>query len=134
LKQNLNAEENILTSVTLELQDVKTRLIEAGNGTLSAADRRTLAEVLGKAKDTLLGLANSTDGNGNYLFAGHAGTQPAFAVDASGRVNYMGDLGERLIQADSSRQISSSDNGRRVFAQAQEGSHAYITAAHPQNS
>src|SRR3546814_14521837 len=46
LSQNLGIEENTLNSVTTLLQDVKTRLIEAGNGTMSDADRATLSNVL----------------------------------------------------------------------------------------
>src|SRR3546814_14091848 len=44
LSQNLGIEENTLNSVTTLLQDVKTRLIEAGNGTMSDADRATRSE------------------------------------------------------------------------------------------
>src|SRR5690606_11619553 len=64
---NLGMEENVLNTVTLQLQDVKTRLVEAGNGTLSSADRNVLAEVLELARQNLIDLANSTDGNGQYL-------------------------------------------------------------------
>lgn len=51
LKTSLAAEDGALDSATLLLQDLKTRLVEAGNGTLSDSDRASLAEVL-KARAT----------------------------------------------------------------------------------
>ena len=129
LKSNLGIELNALDSTVTLLQDVKTRLVQAGNGTLSDADRATLATVFSNAKSTLLGLANSTDGSGQYLFSGHAGNQPAFLADNNGRVAYNGDQGQRLIQADQTRQIAYSDVGSTIFAQAAQGSRAYVTQA-----
>lgn len=129
LKMNLGNEENTLNSVTTLLQDIKTRLVEAGNGTMSDADRATLADVLRNSKETLFGLANATDGNGQYMFAGFSGSQPAFVKDASGKVSYSGDSGERLIQADQTRRIAAGDTGSDVFARAASGSRAYITHA-----
>lgn len=129
LKLNLGQEENVLRSATSLLQDIKTALVEAGNGTRSDQDRQTLATVLSKAKDNLLGLANSTDGNGQYIFSGHRSMQSAFVSDADGKITYSGDVGGRLIQADPTRQIDSSDVGSAVFAGAASGSRAYVTEA-----
>lgn len=134
LKMNLGHEENTLNSVTTLLQDLKTRLVEAGNGTMSDADRATLADVLKNSKETLFGLANATDGNGQYLFSGFSSSQPAFTKDALGAVSYAGNNGQRLIQADQTRRIQSGDLGVDVFARAASGSRAYITEAGPSNS
>lgn len=128
-KSNLGTEDNALSSVTTLLQDIKTRLIEAGNGTMSDADRATLSSVLQGSKTALLNLANSTDGNGQYLFSGFAGSQPAFVADSSGKVTYNGDTNQRLIQADQTRQIAGSDVGTDIFMHATAGSGSYVTAA-----
>ena len=133
-KGNLGTEENTLSSVTTLLQDIKTRLIEAGNGTMSDADRATLSTVLKNSKDTLLGLANATDGNGQYLFSGYSGSQPAFVVDAGGKVTYNGDTNQRLIQADQTRQISGSDIGSDIFMRASTGARNYVTSAGSANT
>src|SRR5690606_14863360 len=130
LKMNLGHEENTLNSITTLLQDIKTRLVEAGNGTMSDADRATLADVLRNSKDTLFGLANATDGNGQYLFSGFSATQPAFTKDASGAVSYAGDSGQRLVQADQTRRIAAGDLGSDVFGSAPSGSRNYITQSH----
>jgi len=134
LKMNLGHEENTLNSITTLLQDLKTRLVEAGNGTMSDADRATLADVLKNSKETLFGLANATDGNGQYLFSGFSGSQPAFTKDALGAVSYAGNHGQRQIQADQTRRIQTGDLGVDVFARAANGSRAYITQAGAANS
>lgn len=127
-KQNLGIEENALNSVTTLIQDIKTRLVEAGNGTLSDADRATLSNVLANARSNLLGLANSTDGSGQYLFSGAKGEAAAFQ-DVSGKIVYMGDQGQRKIQADQTRQIAGSDVGSDVFNRAAPGTHVYLSRA-----
>ncbi len=91
LKNNLGVEENTLNSVTTLIQDVKTQLIAVGNGTLSDADRATLSNVLANARTSLLGLANATDGSGQYLFSGSKGGTAPFSVnDAAGKIELRG--------------------------------------------
>lgn len=128
--QNLGNEENALGSLTLLLEDVRTRLVEAGNGTLSDADRQTLAGVLESARDAALGIANSTDGSGQYLFSGSHGNAPAF--DAAG--TYRGDTLQRSIQADQTRRIAGGDTGADVFERAQPGTLAYAGRAAGDNA
>ncbi len=123
--QNLGTEEDALNSLTNLLADVRTRLVQAGNGTLSDADRQTLANVLQNARDTAMGIANTTDGNGQYVFSGSKGSSPAF--DAAG--TYLGDSLQRNIQADATRQIAGSDVGSDIFQRAQPGTLAYTSAA-----
>ncbi|MGB3291149.1 MAG: flagellar hook-associated protein FlgL [Burkholderiaceae bacterium] len=127
-KSNLGIEENTLNSVTTLLQDIKTRLIEAGNGTMADADRATLSNVLASARTSLLGLANATDGSGQYLFSGARGNTAAFQ-EVGGKVVYMGDQNQRGIQADQTRRIAGSDVGSDVFSRAAPGTSAYLSKA-----
>ncbi|MEJ2896977.1 flagellar hook-associated protein FlgL [Bordetella avium] len=129
LKQSLGAEENALSSAVTTLQDVMKRVVEAGNGTMSDADRQTLSNVLKGARDQLLSLANSTDGNGQYLFSGYQGNTQPFVIDASGNVSYNGDKGQRMVQADQSRQLAGSDIGTDIFGRAVPGTLSYIASA-----
>ena len=126
-KTQLGIQENTLDSVSTLLSGLKTRLVEAGNGTLSDADRGVLANVLENAKDNLMGLANATDGNGQYLFSGHSGSRPPFIADSFGAVSYQGDEGRRLIQVDQTRQLDSADTGLDIFTKAAPGARDYIT-------
>lgn len=123
-KGNLGIEENTLNSVTELMINVKTRLVEAGNGTMSDADRMTLANVLEHARTTMLGLANATDGNGQYLFSGSKGDVMPF--DDTGA--YHGDQRAREIQVDQTRRMDGSDVGSDVFARATPGITSYLTS------
>ena len=127
--QNLKFEESILSEVTLAIQAVQTRLVEAGNGTFSDADRATLGEVVDSLREQLLGLANSTDGNGQYLFSGNQGNISAFGKDAFGNISWQGDSGNRAIQVSSLRQLSSADTGYDIFMKAVSGANSYVTSA-----
>lgn len=126
--RNLATEEDALTSLTNLLQDVRTRVIEAGGGALSDADRGTMAQVLRGARESMLAIANTTDGSGQYVFSGSQGQTPAYQLDdASGKYNYVGDQLQRQIQADQTRRIAGSDIGSDIFQRAQPGTLAYST-------
>lgn len=132
--QNLGLEDNVLNTIMLRVQDIKTRIVEAGNGTYSDEERRTLANVLRAAYDDLFAQANATDGNGQYLFSGYTGDTPAYVKDGTGKVVWNGSPGERLIQVDQTRRLSSSDIGLDIFNRATPGSRDYITSADPANA
>ena len=124
---NLILEDGALQSVTSVLQSIKTGVIEAGNGTMSDVDRATIATTLQSSLDQLQGLANTDDGNGQFLFAGFkSGTAP-FVLQA-GNINYMGDQGQRLLQVDVTRQMAGTDDGRTIF-QTLQGGAVYLGAA-----
>lgn len=111
----LTAVEGTLSSVTLLIQDVKTTVIAAGNGALSDAERGFQATELRGRLEALLGLANSRDAQGNYMFSGYQSTTPAFSTDLFGAVQYDGDLGQQLIQVDTTRQMAVGSPGQTVF-------------------
>ena len=114
-RSTLEATEGTLASVISLMQDVKSTVIAAGNGTLSDAERGFMAADLGGRLDELLGLANIRDAVGNYMFAGFQTTAPAFSKDALGVVTYDGDQGQRLLQVDATRQMAVGNPGSAVF-------------------
>ncbi|VTU25478.1 Hook-filament junction protein [Variovorax sp. SRS16] len=118
---SLSREEGALDSVTSILQNIKTLTVQAGNGTLSDADRNSLATTIQSNLDQLVGVANSDDGNGQFLFGGFKSANAPFAATAGGGVQYVGDQGQRLMQVDVARQMSTSDDGRTVFQSVQGG-------------
>ncbi|MDO8465984.1 MAG: flagellar hook-associated protein FlgL [Gallionella sp.] len=126
LRHTLSLAESNLQSVTSLLQDVQVATVNAGNGALSAIDRHTMATELSGRLQELVGFANSTDGVGNYLFAGFQSQTPPFA-DVAGVTTYNGDDGQRLIQANASRQIASSDSGADVFMRVKNGNGTFVT-------
>ena len=131
-EQTLSLEESTLQSVTSLLQNVKSSLIEAGNGTMTDADRAAIATTLQSNLDQLQGLANTDDGNGQFLFAGFRSGSAPFARDANGIIKYTGDQGQRQMQVDVSRQMAGTDDGRSIFQSVQTGA-GYVASVPSSN-
>lgn len=68
--QKVSLETSVLSQVTTAIQTAQEKIVQAGNGTLSDDDRASLATDLQGIRDQVLNLANSTDGNGRFIFAG----------------------------------------------------------------
>jgi flagellar hook-associated protein 3 FlgL len=129
----LSLSQGVLESVTSLLQDLQTTALTAGNGTLSDVSRKALAtDVQGRLQD-LLGLANSTDGAGSYLFSGAQGNVKPFAEVAAGVV-YQGDDVQRKLQVSTSRQISSTDSGADIFVRIRNGNGTFKTSQNVTNT
>lgn len=113
-RSTLSLEETVLTSTTRVLQDARQLVVNAGNPTLSSANRAALATTLRSYYDELLGQANSKDGQGGYLFAGFkSSTQPFTQTTGAGV--YAGDQGQLKLQISDSRQLAISDSGQEIF-------------------
>ena len=123
----LSMAETTLQNVTSLLQDVRDAALSAGNGLLTDSNRSAIASDLKGRLQELVGLANSTDGIGNYLFSGFQSRTKPFAVDAAAGATYAGDDGQRNIQVSASRQMASSDSGADVFMRVKNGNGAFVT-------
>ncbi|PTR16424.1 flagellar hook-associated protein 3 FlgL [Nitrosospira sp. Nsp2] len=106
--------EGTLSDVTNVLQNAQQQLVYAGNGTLNDSGRIAIATELRGNLDELVGLANRTDGSGQYLFSGFQGSTKPFDDTGSG-VQYFGDEGLRMVQASASRQLAVNESGKEVF-------------------
>ncbi len=132
-RHTLSLAESTLQSVTTLLQDVKTAAINAGNATLNDSDRRSIATNLSGRLEELVGLANTTDGVGNYLFSGfQSKTQPF--VDTAAGMGYFGDDGQRNVQVSASRQMPSSNSGADLFMRIKNGNGTFVTQASQANA
>lgn len=132
-RHKLSLAESNLQSVTSLLQDVRTAVVSAGNGALNSSDRKTIATELSGRLQELTGLANSTDGVGNYLFAGfQSKTQPF--VDTPTGIGYFGDDGQHNVQVSATRQIASGDSGADVFMRVKNGNGTFIPQAAATNT
>ncbi|MFZ6872971.1 flagellar hook-associated protein FlgL [Undibacterium sp. Di27W] len=132
-KNNLSASESVLGNVTDTLHNIKTLIVEAGNGTYSDTERGFIAQQLQGNLDQLFGQANSTDGTGNYLFSGFNTTTAPYTKKAGG-ATYNGDLGQRFIQADTSRQIPLSGPGTEIFENIRTSPGQFNVQPNPSNS
>ena len=125
-RNTLTLAESTLQAVTSLLQDVQTATINAGNGSLTSSSRQIIATDLTAKLQELIGLANSTDGLGNYLFAGFQSRTKPFADTAAG-VCFFGDDGQHLVQVAANRQMASSDSGADIFMRIRNGNGTFVT-------
>lgn len=102
-----------LGSITELLTTVRTTLVGSA-GTLSTGQRNALAIQLGSSMETLLGLANTRDAAGNYLYAGFQNKAIPFTATATG-ATYNGDSNQQLLQVDTHRQMTVNASGNSVF-------------------
>ena len=112
--QRVSIEESTLSQVTTAIQSAQEKIVNAGNGTLSDDDRASLATELQGIRDQILNLANSTDGNGRYIFAGYKTDTAPF--DDQG--TYVGGALNVEQQVDTSRTMVIGHTGNLVFDSA----------------
>ncbi len=129
----LNAEENVLAGAGDVLQRLRELTVQAANGPLSAESRAAIATEVRERRAELLALANTRDGNGEYLFSGHStGTMP-FA-DEAGRVAFRGDQGRREVQIGADRFVADGDDGASAFMRIPNGNGSYRVTADDANA
>jgi len=126
--QLLGDSSSTLTQVINVLQSVNTTLVQAGNGTLSAANRSALATELQQQFNALVGLANTGDGQGGYLFGGSANGAPPF-VQNGNQVVYGGDNLAPTVQISATTNAQTKFPGDSVFMQVPTGNGVFATAA-----
>ncbi len=124
-----------LSSLTNLLQSVRDRVVQAGNTILSNSDRQAIAAELDSRFGELMGIANSQNGAGDYLFSGYQGATQPFALTApvppatTSTVAYAGDDGQRLLQLSASRQMAVNVAGSDLFMNAKIGNGSFATAS-----
>ncbi|CAN1553529.1 FlgL Flagellin and related hook-associated proteins [Burkholderiaceae bacterium] len=111
----LTSEETALKNTTNVLYRIKELAVQGANATLSPQDRQSVALEMTGLREQILGLANSQDSNGNYLFSGSRTGQPAFAQDATGRVSYQGDQSRMKVNVGDNRRMNLNMPGTDAF-------------------
>ncbi|WP_350312446.1 flagellar hook-associated protein FlgL [Dickeya fangzhongdai] len=116
-ENGMNSELSVLTNVVTALTSASTTLL-SGDGTKNDNDRQLIATSLRGLKSQLLNLANSTDGNGSYVFGGYKTDSQPFTTNASGTVSYVGGTQAISQQVDANRVMTVGHVGSDVFSNA----------------
>jgi flagellar hook-associated protein 3 FlgL len=121
----LSLEEGYLGNVGDIFGRLRELAVQAGDGTLTPAQRSGIAVELRARFDGLLAIANSKDASGQYIFGGYMGSTQPFTGTVDTGVRYHNgnwdDDGQRKIQISASRLIETSDSGLDVFERIQNG-------------
>ncbi|GAA0256585.1 flagellar hook-associated protein 3 [Pseudomonas rhodesiae] len=114
LKDKLTNEESVLTAISDAMQRATELALRAG-GSISDADRRSIASEVGAIEDQVLGLLNSKDSSGNYLFSGSKTQTPPYARNNDGTYSYQGDETPLSLQVSNTLTINAGDTGKTVL-------------------
>lgn len=132
-RSSLATVEGALQNAGNLIQDIELLAVRAGNGTMLPSDRMALATELEGRLEDLLGVANSTDGAGGFLFSGYMATTQPFSRTPEGAA-YQGDQGLRQLQVGASRKMPLSASGAAVFENNPTGNGTFQTQAAASNT
>lgn len=124
-RQRLSLEEVTLQTVNDVVFSIRDLVLQGLNDINSPSERLAIADELDKLNEQLVGLANTKNANGEYLFAGLASLEAPFKkVDAATEppfYEYVGDNSQRLVKIGDARLISDGDDGASVFGPSTPG-------------
>jgi flagellar hook-associated protein 3 FlgL len=129
----LQTEDTALTQVQNQLQGLRSLALEANSGTQTGEDLSAIAAQATQIQNTLLTIANTQDGNGQYIFSGFATQTQPFSLTATGAA-YAGDQGQQQLQIAAGQTVAAGDNGDVVFNQIKTGNGVFTTAANAGNT
>jgi flagellar hook-associated protein 3 FlgL len=130
---SLQTEDTALSQLQNQLQSLRSLALEANSGTQTGEDLTAIAEQATQIQNSLLSLANTQDGNGQYIFSGFATQTQPFSLTATG-ASYAGDQGQNQIQIAPGQTLPSSDNGDVVFNQIKTGNGTFTVTANAANT
>jgi flagellar hook-associated protein 3 FlgL len=129
----LNLADSTMTNFLNVVQDVQQRLVQAGDGSYSDSQRAALAQGLQGDLSQMIGLANTSDGQGGYLFAGSQQSAPPFSQTGN-NVTYNGNSTLQSVQVSQNRLLQIKFSGDDVFQKIRPGNGSFVTSASAGNT
>lgn len=127
-KATLAITDSTLGTMSDVVSAARADVISAASGNHSAADRQVYAAKLTQALNHLVGLANTTDASGAYLFAGsNSGSAPF--VQGGTSVSYVGDDVQRMADLGPGSRIAVTQAGSDAFMRIPSGNGVFATSA-----
>jgi flagellar hook-associated protein 3 FlgL len=129
----LNQAESVVAQLGNALADVQEKLIAAGNGAYGDSERRAIARDLQGVLERMVGLANSGDGAGGYLFAGSRDGAPPFARTGN-VVSFNGDATLQRLEVANDRLLQVKFSGDDLLLKIRPGNGSFVTGAAAANT
>lgn len=131
INTSVTQSETALTSITTAIQRAQELVLAAGNATMTDKDRQSSASELKALQGQILGLMNSKDANGNYLFSGSKSSTAPYAVNPDGTYSYQGDQTRTSLDIGSGISMASNTTGWDAFEQAVNTTRTSTTLTSP---
>lgn len=128
----LNLQEQSLASASDVILRLREITLQGSSPSLDKAQRKLLSEEVSAQFNILLGLANSRDGSGEYIFGGSRTDQPPFQDTVNG-IEYAGSRQPRSVAVGVGLEIQTLDPGSRIFSSGESGL-VFASAARLQNA
>jgi flagellar hook-associated protein 3 FlgL len=121
-QRNIDAADtklNLTDSTLQQTVNVLTRFSElitmARNGALNEEGHLAISTEMKQLKEVLLGLANTTDANGQGIFGGYNGVNRPFELKVDGSVEYLGNRGQNNLQISENMTVATNIDGGSAF-------------------
>ncbi len=133
-ENNLALEETSLNGATNLLQRIQELAVQAGNtAVLSPSEYASLADEVNIRLDELVGIANTQNSNGDYIFAGFKSDNQPFSGDSNNGYQFNGDEGQLRIEIDNSTTVASNDSAKAIFVDVPSDANNVATSVNPSN-
>ncbi len=131
----LQLEEGAIASASEIMVRARELALQGRSGQYSDRERGFLAVEIRQLLGQMMSLANTVDGNGDYLFAGYQAKTKPFTIDGStGSVQYNGDQGVRVLDISPTNTVADGDPGSEVFMMMRGGNGQFATSANSANT
>ena len=117
VRSRLSIEEGGLDTAENIMFRAKELTVQALNDTLTLQDRVAIKSEIDQLLQEMVGVANTKNANGEYIFSGDLSTTPAVAWDAEvGSYVYQGGINQRVLDIAPERRVADGDLGSNVFS------------------
>jgi flagellar hook-associated protein 3 FlgL len=110
--------ETALTSLVSSMQKARELIVAAGNGSYTDADRKSTANELQQLQNEILGLMNTQDSNGQYIFSGSKSSTVPYSMNADGTYTYNGNQTTMDLAVGDGLKLASNTTGFEAFEKA----------------
>lgn len=107
--------DTALQSASTTIASIKSLAIQAGNGGLSDDNRKAIQNEMRERVKELIGLGNTSDGAGNYIFGGTRKDVAPFVQAGAASATYQGNQQRQEVQVASGRELALTEVGNDVF-------------------
>lgn len=125
----LSQEETALGQIWDSLSSIRTRLIQAVNGTLDDGSRAALAEDIKQTQAQIFDLMNTKNGDGDYIFSGANCTTPTYTLTSDGQYKCQADGSNKYVMVSPTIKVQTTDSGVNIFENCHLASDFNTTAS-----
>lgn len=115
------------------VDNVQQVLLTAANDTQSDAARKALGGQISEYLKSLLGIANTKDGTGQYIYAGYNSNTPPYTKSNDSYI-YNGGFESTSVNIGPSNQVVFSESGYDVFSKIMQGNGTFVVSANSANT